>query len=422
MYDTDVVIVGGGPAGLAAATACKSAGVRTLLLERGNASDNRDRYSPLEIGSGIGGAGLFSDGKFSFYPSATNLWKLQPSRSLEIAYAWLSALLASHDLNVPNLPIGYSVVDQANSQTGFHQKRYASFYMPLNARRALIQTLHDSLAQAVVTDAQVVSFRTEGPDVLLTLREGSRAIRTQGNAELRAKASVMATGRLGPLLLTRCLSSQLVTFRRIEVGVRLEQDADLFFLRDNPSLDPKLILNDPGRHVGWRTFCCCREGEIVPVIDDGIISLSGRADVEATGRSNVGFLVRIQEAYMGDKWDLLLARLRAHKHPLSVRLDAAESFDFLIEMFGLNLAQDILIGITQLRQSLEGAGLSGATLHGPCLEGVGYYPAVDSGLRLAGLPIWVAGDTTGIFRGLTAALVSGYFVGLQVIQELAAKS
>ena len=125
---------------------------------------------------------------------------------------------------------------------------------------------------------------------------------------------------------------------------------------------------------------------------------------------------------MGDKWDLLLARLRAHKHPLSVRLDAAESFDFLIEMFGLNLAQDILIGITQLRQSLEGAGLSGATLHGPCLEGVGYYPAVDSGLRLAGLPIWVAGDTTGIFRGLTAALVSGYFVGLQVIQELAAKS
>jgi len=53
-------------------------------------------------------------------------------------------------------------------------------------------------------------------------------------------------------------------------------------------------------------------------------------------------------------------------------------------------------------------------VYGPTIEGVGLYPAVNSSLRLSPHPIWLPGDTSGVFRGLTAALVSGYFVGRQV--------
>jgi len=34
-------------------------------------------------------------------------------------------------------------------------------------------------------------------------------------------------------------------------------------------------------------------------------------------------------------------------------------------------------------------------------------------LQADALRLWVAGDSSGIFRGLTAAIVSGYYSGLQ---------
>lgn len=54
-----------------------------------------------------------------------------------------------------------------------------------------------------------------------------------------------------------------------------------------------------------------------------------------------------------------------------------------------------------------------ATIYGPALEGILYYPNVNAELRLSPLPIWIAGDAGGTFRGLTAAIVSGYFTGLR---------
>ena len=43
----------------------------------GKACEERDRYNSKDCISGVGGAGLFSDGKFSFFPSGQNVWKLQ---------------------------------------------------------------------------------------------------------------------------------------------------------------------------------------------------------------------------------------------------------------------------------------------------------------------------------------------------------
>jgi len=57
-------------------------------------------------------------------------------------------------------------------------------------------------------------------------------------------------------------------------------------------------------------------------------------------------------------------------------------------------------------------------LHAPAVEGVGIYPKLTATLDVPRLPLLVAGDSTGLFRGLTAALVSGYFCGLQVIRLL----
>src|SRR4051812_20411722 len=76
----DTVIIGGGPAGLACARVLADQGRSCLVLEMG------ERHPLRGPVNGLGGAGLYSDGKFSFWPSGTALWQLLPPDRLENAY------------------------------------------------------------------------------------------------------------------------------------------------------------------------------------------------------------------------------------------------------------------------------------------------------------------------------------------------
>jgi hypothetical protein len=49
----------------------------------------RDRYNARDNVSGVGGAGLFSDGKFSLFPAAERLWTLPDRARVLRAYAWI---------------------------------------------------------------------------------------------------------------------------------------------------------------------------------------------------------------------------------------------------------------------------------------------------------------------------------------------
>lgn len=50
-----------------------------------------------------------------------------------------------------------------------------------------------------------------------------------------------------------------------------------------------------------------------------------------------------------------------------------------------------------------------ARLKGPTIEGVGWYPELNSQLKIDGMNFWVAGDAAGCFRGITSALISGFY-------------
>jgi hypothetical protein len=42
---------------------------------------------------------------------------------------------------------------------------------------------------------------------------------------------------------------------------------------------------------------------------------------------------------------------------------------------------------------------SSARLKGPTIEGIGWYPELNSQLKIEGMNCWVAGDAAGYFRG-----------------------
>ena len=63
-----IAIVGAGPAGLAAAAALsQSKKSSVFIFDKGKNAEDRDHTRSEDLGIGIGGAGLFSDGKISFY-------------------------------------------------------------------------------------------------------------------------------------------------------------------------------------------------------------------------------------------------------------------------------------------------------------------------------------------------------------------
>jgi uncharacterized FAD-dependent dehydrogenase len=412
----DAIVIGAGPAGLAAATALDSAGLSLKVIEFGGPLARRSRTVAEQIASGVGGAGLFSDGKFSFFPSATMLWRLQPAAVVERAYRWYADVIAdevSWAASIPAFPDVDAPRTPIVAKAGAADKRYPSFYATLDERKRVIESLAVSLEASILTETDV-------DDIEVTHREVRVAVRSRQSTvsfELTARALVVATGRFGPLSLSQFFPDAEWTSGRTELGVRIEQPTTEFFLRDHPSTDPKIILNSP---IAARTFCCCRDGEVIASASRGIVTVSGRADGPPTGLSNVAVLIRPTEQTLADDPGLLDRVLGAGMPLVS---DFAEFMHAgartdLNAFFGSELSTQLRTAVESIYDSV-GHGLpKDATVHGLAVEGVGKYPSLLRDLRWGRPPVWVVGDASGLFRGLTAAFVSGYFVGDRIYKHL----
>ncbi len=411
----DAAVVGAGPAGLCVAAEIAAAGGRCLLIEQGGAHGARDRHAPQEILSGVGGAGLFSDGKHSFYPSASELWRLPDAARLDHAYEATRRVLERHGVPAPPFPRALGKGPPADASCGdpWQLKRYPSLYASLDERMRCIAELYEQSGELPWLSARVVSAKRTSLIALEVEQNGVR--RTVETERL-----VVATGRLSPRWIRSWLEPLGVTFafRRLEVGVRIETGAAASLFSALEGVDPKLSFD--GERARLLTFCTCRDGEVVVGIAGGIHSVSGRADGPRTGRSSIGLLARIT--------DVALARaIEPHvfgagasfQAPLGELLRAAEDADpRLVASFGpagAAVVADALGRFVERFPDLRDD--RAAVVHGPCIEGVGDYPVSSDDLELAP-GVLVAGDVCGRFRGIVASMVSGRYVGRQVTSSI----
>ncbi|WP_420722494.1 FAD-binding protein [Hwanghaeella sp. LZ110] len=412
----DVAILGAGPAGLAASVACRRAGLQFAVLEAGVAIEHRNHKDQDALGKGIGGAGLYSDGKFSFFPSATKLWNLQPKEDLLVSYAWMTELLGAYGINAPNPPELTQIEEVVNAlpRSEHTVKKYPSEYASFQSREKIIRSLQEVVSSQIIQSATVTRAIVNDNGCFLNVRHDQGLETT-----IESRFLIVASGRFGPLLLTKKSNIPCV-FRRLEVGYRIEQPSDRFFLNSRSELDPKLIFSDLASGLEWRTFCCCRDGEIVCLKSNGLLSLSGRSDTVRTGKSNIGFNVRITNPELGvERWNDLLDLLTSNTSPVAMSMvnyisaDSLENTE-LGRLVGPKVARLMATGLSRLVDHYGIRSFDEAMLHGPTIEGVSLYPLVGDDLRCGALPVWAAGDVSGIFRGLVAALVSGYFSGVRV--------
>lgn len=393
----ETAIIGAGPAGLAAAHAAP----RAIVFENGLALAARHRDG-LDTAEGVGGAGLYSDGKFSFWPSASGLWLLEPE-TLDVAIRWTYAFLQRHGVSIPNIQVPSPARFRGPRQTRL--KAYPSVYTTPEQRMAMIDDLSERIT--VRSETAVLDVRREDDVWILS--------DTQGDTTT-SEALIWAGGRFGPVQLLKLLDGGVLTARptRLEVGVRIQQQNSKFFLRETDGIDPKFIVPATDSSE-WRTFCCCRDGEVVSTTTAGFLTLSGRGDGPKTGQSNVGFVWREENAAAVESLSQsLLTNLRGVTAPFVFEVDDLSSPRLqtnLVGQFGPEIGRRLSEGLARLPALFPKADWSGTEILGPCLEGVGWYPQHDECLKVGSQRLWVAGDSSGTFRGLVPAFVSGYFAG-----------
>lgn len=141
------------------------------------------------------------------------------------------------------------------------------------------------------------------------------------------------------------------------------------------------------------------------------VLFSGRSDCEPTDLSNIGFNTRIEGALEG------MAHLPELPSPFTISLKHLFDGSYSLEShFPKAYATYIAKGLHELANRFPGLRehSDGIELIGPTIEGVGAYPVVDGQLKIQGHSIYVAGDAVGSFRGITAAMLSGYYLGKQI--------
>ena len=398
----DAVVVGAGPAGLSAAAELSRTGT-CLLLDRGPEARARDRGAPADVLGGVGGAGLFSDGKHSFFPSATALWRLPDETTFGAAFERTAALFARHGVDAGALPAARNA--DAAAPGRWQEKLYPSVYVPFERRLAMIEELW-SEAHDRAHDAEVIAAERAGASIALDVsRAGSRE-------EVRAQRLVVATGRLSPRWTKSWLGplGASFAFGRVEFGVRIEGPSTAPFFARLPGVDGKLRFVEPGGATEVRTFCTCRDGEVVLGDADGLRAVSGRADGPKTGRSNVGLVVRTADEALGRSVLAALETSRPAAFALGDWLDGGDAR--IASCFGERGAGVLRRAVERLLEWAPELARMHATVHLPCVEGVGDYPADDGALRVAP-SVHVAGDVCGRFRGIVASLVSGRYAALR---------
>lgn len=156
MHDVEYLVVGAGPAGLAVSAYLSEHGREYLVVEQGMPVEDRRHDVPQHLGQGVGGAGLYSDGKFSFFPSASALWKLADNATLRNSYQHVTELLAAIGVTAPTFP---DVSPNASIFPRDAEKRYPSVYASLSSRTKLIDTLTATVAPHLETGRPLLAIR-----------------------------------------------------------------------------------------------------------------------------------------------------------------------------------------------------------------------------------------------------------------------
>lgn len=403
IYNT--VVIGGGVAGLSAAYKLSLDERRVLVIDHGLQLYQRSRECPYDIANGIGGAGLYSDGKLSFPPSATNLWNLDKD-ALRSAYCSLRDFLSQFRIKIPDFI--EEILQPIEFKPVIH-KQYDSLMLSLEQRMQIVYSMAMEIGSPnILTQTTITKLCKKDRYYHISLN-------TNGEKRLVVAESIILAGGKYCFDYLRKVSENIALDNiqeRYEIGIRVECKNEDFDKFGDKQVDVKIIDKSRDNHI--RTFCCSRNGVVVRSKSYDFESYNGSSGEQSnTGNTNIGVLITIpkHDAYeMRNKYSDVTDESRLMSIHSFIREEAlvfTPEIDNLLREF--------------LQTHFPKMCSADAMLYYPSFERFGTYPVLSSTLRYGDENIWVVGDATGVFRGMMPAFVSGFMAAIvsqQIVNDI----
>ncbi|OFX61843.1 MAG: hypothetical protein A2046_07405 [Bacteroidetes bacterium GWA2_30_7] len=406
----DCIIIGGGPSGLTAGNILAKSNLHFLVIEKGEMLYNRQQSRAKDIVSGIGGGGLYSDGKISFYPSGSNLYKLKTELLLK-AYQKLVDFFSGLNITIQPFDLNWvSVTEAIEELNGLKIKNYISTVLSQEELYKVGFSLYDQIGKdRFLLKHDVTKIFLHENIYLIDVEDTlTKTLKT-----IKAKNVIFCGGKFGSINLASFIEQNSLIFKKFEFGIRIETENKKFDYNLYKQTDLKLIIpSKKNKEIEFRTFCFCRNGYIVHGEFEGINSFNGVSNKSNFKKMNFGINLRINDEIFFREYKTALSNLQKSKLIMKQRIKT------FIKERSSNWNKDIHDYFTDcLLTNFPQICNSDAEITGPSFEYFGYYPILNKELKIPNNNFWVCGDSTGDFRGLLPSLISGYIAGLSVIEK-----
>jgi uncharacterized protein len=418
-YYLDTVCVGGGPSCLFASKYLITSNMKFIVIDNGKPIYHRDHNNNYDIVNGVGGAGLFSDGKFSFYPSGSELWNLD-NDNLKKSYKLLKTFI-KETLNeeIPDYPdiSDDPTINSNDLKNDWNLKSYEVLYVDLSTRTKIISLLESHIRNNLLCNTEIINIeKVDNKNIFQKIKQKYKIMcimkigDVKKNIYIYADNIILGGGRFMPIF-TQKIPFIKHEFKRVELGLRIEGKSNLPLYNASANTDPKFVKLKNNDDFEFKTFCWCRDGETSASSfkmnnQSEIQTWSGRSDIMPTGKSNFGFNLKTKN----EKYYYLLEG--AIKTPVfEVKLnsddinDIPENYREIYDLMKNDLKEFVI---------RFGGNLDDFTIKGPTIEGVGYYPITDENMKVENENIWIIGDANGKYRGLIPSILSGIYTAQNI--------
>ncbi len=461
--DYDVIIVGAGPAGLFAAYyLSEHSDYRILLIEKGKAplrrkcpmkaNDVCQRCKPCNILSGVGGAGLFSDGKLNYIHKLgkTDLTQFLPTQDAQSLIDETEVIFNRFGMDGPVYPTDMQTA-RAIRKTA---KKHGIDLLIIKQKHLGSDCLPDYIADmADHIRAKGVVIHTSEEVREIQVQKGQVTGVTTNRKSYGANHVILAPGRVGADWMGKVAGQHDLGLsqRGIEVGVRVEVHNDIMQDLCDIIYDPTFFVQTSKYDDQTRTFCTNRGGYVAMENYSRFVCVNGHAFRDKKSQnSNFAFLSKVvltepvtdNQAYGesighlatligGGKpilqrfGDLKRGR-RSTWHRISKGYITPTLTDVVCGDIAMALPERILTnlieGLEKLNQVVPGVSNDETLLYAPEIKFFATQVETDQHLETAVRGMFVAGDGPGVAGNIVSASATGLIPAKAIIHRLKAAS
>jgi uncharacterized protein len=452
----DVIIVGGGPAGLFAAYFLEEhSDLKVLIIDKGKGPLDRKcslnqnmkclNCSPCNILSGIGGAGLFSDGKLNFIPKLgkTDLTQFMTLTQAQSLIDETEEIFNRFGMDGPVYPTDMDAAKDYRKKA----KRYGINLLIIKQKHIGSDMLPGHIAAMADHICSCGATLKTSETVLDVIVENGAVTGVSTNkGQYYAENVILAPGRVGADWISKLVRNYGIGVRQrgIEVGVRVEVHNDVMQDLCNIIYDPTFFIQTQKYDDSTRTFCTNQGGYVSREKYHDFVCVNGHAYHQKKSKNtNFAFLSKVvltepitnNQAYGeaighlagligGGKpilqrfGDLKRGR-RSTWHRISKGFIEPTLTDVICGDIAMALPERILTniidGLEKLNMIVQGVSNDETLLYAPEIKFFATQVETDENLETMIRGMYVAGDGPGVAGNIVSAAATGIIPARAII-------